>query len=927
MPLTACTIQEVLSTDNPNQGRVKINNNFECLENTINELQVAANTGTTIVDAGTNVGVALSYSGSSPLYTISVVSSPTFSSLSSTTISTDGLVLSSIGTGTSVATLGIDSGGNVVSSTTASVSSYWTSGSSGSYSIKADNDSGLDAIGDYAVAEGAGSLASGVASHAEGDATTAFGQSSHAEGSGSYSSGSTSHAEGNGTTSIGAASHSEGTATTSIGNSSHAEGSVTISTGNYSHAEGYSTTALGSYSHAEGNNSTAQGSISHAEGNSTKAIGDQAHSEGFLTTASGGSSHAEGRNTTAIGDYSHVEGYQNTSVESSSHAGGSGSIASGATSFIHSTNSLVTGARSVVLGGQNITGTTADTVYVPRLNVQTIGSGTPITSLSIDSIGNIVSGASLNLGRVLFVSESGNNSTAQRGDINKPWKDLYIAKSAATSGDTVVVFPQTIVYDNRAAAGNPWNGRQAEMNLWKDGVTYYFMPGAKIVVYNQTVSGQDLYLIRPNGDAFETCTVLGHLDYQQNGSGPDTSVGRNLFFQGTTIGAESGYTFYAEVKNITSNHCEAVNIERESISIASSSVISKITIISQTENYAYLGGQSASGAFNIINFGDNVTEIKLYSKYRNYGGYYPWYILGNMSRSKINFYGDEVYNSGNNLCVLRDLYNGIVHININNIYYNTAYTPFGFYGAVISTISTGGWTCNLTANLVDYAANSQTVGLFYLTTANNTINFKGNITTNTNSGAGRFIAATTQPNTINIDGDISLIGTATTTQVLLQPNGGATINYKGKITGNYGGPLIKTYNGTMNVNNSFIQITTDNSNAQIFQNGGASSGTCRINNSYVEMRNNSGALSNGSYVKALINNSTIINSGTGTTLSNATNFGSLQLINSTIMTSGSTSILYTSAGTPVVSSNSVANVNYNIANITGTINVINELTY
>ena len=28
MPLTACTIQEVLSTDNPNEGRVKINNNF-----------------------------------------------------------------------------------------------------------------------------------------------------------------------------------------------------------------------------------------------------------------------------------------------------------------------------------------------------------------------------------------------------------------------------------------------------------------------------------------------------------------------------------------------------------------------------------------------------------------------------------------------------------------------------------------------------------------------------------------------------------------------------------------------------------------------------------------------------------------------------------------------------------------------------------
>jgi hypothetical protein len=35
MPLTACTIQSILPTDNPNEGRVKINNNFECLDNTI----------------------------------------------------------------------------------------------------------------------------------------------------------------------------------------------------------------------------------------------------------------------------------------------------------------------------------------------------------------------------------------------------------------------------------------------------------------------------------------------------------------------------------------------------------------------------------------------------------------------------------------------------------------------------------------------------------------------------------------------------------------------------------------------------------------------------------------------------------------------------------------------------------------------------
>jgi hypothetical protein len=46
---------------------------------------------------------------------------------------------------------------------------------------------------------------------------------------------------------------------------------------------------------------------------------------------------------------------------------------------------------SVVIGGSNITGTTNDTVYVPNLNIGTVGSGTPVNNLGIDSAGNVVS--------------------------------------------------------------------------------------------------------------------------------------------------------------------------------------------------------------------------------------------------------------------------------------------------------------------------------------------------------------------------------------------------------------------------------------------------------------------------------------------------------------------------------------------------------
>jgi hypothetical protein len=92
-----------------------------------------------------------------------------------------------------------------------------------------------------------------------------------------------------------------------------------------------------------------------------------------------------GYETVANGLYSYAEGYGTISNGYYSHAGGNNSIASGNTSFIHSTNSIAIGDRSVVLGGQNITGTTSDTVYIPNLNISY--SGTP--SSSADPLGEI----------------------------------------------------------------------------------------------------------------------------------------------------------------------------------------------------------------------------------------------------------------------------------------------------------------------------------------------------------------------------------------------------------------------------------------------------------------------------------------------------------------------------------------------------------
>ncbi len=263
----------------------------------------------------------------------------------------------------------------------------------------------VTASGDLAHAEGVLTLASGFASHAEGGGTWASGEQSHAEGKETKASGEYSHAEGANTTSMGDRSHAEGNRTTASGTSSHAEGyySTSIGYGSHaegggildgtpysggtsigfaSHAEGILTISSGRVSHAEGIVTTALGDGSHSEGENTTAIGNSSHSEGFETIAIGNSSHSEGQRATSIGNHSHSEGYETTAIGTDSHAGGYFSISSGETSFIHSRNSLVTGNYSAILGGENITGTTDNTVYVPNLNINSV----PLSGFTSDPI-------------------------------------------------------------------------------------------------------------------------------------------------------------------------------------------------------------------------------------------------------------------------------------------------------------------------------------------------------------------------------------------------------------------------------------------------------------------------------------------------------------------------------------------------------------
>ena len=82
------------------------------------------------------------------------------------------------------------------------------------------------------------------------------------------------------------------------------------------------------------------------------------------------------------------------------------------------------------------------------------GDGSSLTGIS----------AGTNLTQSLFVSPSGNNGTAVVGNMSKPFATILAATASANIGDTIFVYPGTYLSETA--------------NIVKDGVNYYFHPGA-----------------------------------------------------------------------------------------------------------------------------------------------------------------------------------------------------------------------------------------------------------------------------------------------------------------------------------------------------------------------------------------------------------------------------------------------------------------
>ena len=557
--------------------------------------------------------------------------------------------------------------------------------------------------------------------------------------------------------------------------------------------------------------------------------------------------------------------------------------------------------------------------------------GTAGQYLKTDGNGIVSWDSNALLGRILFVSENGNDATGTIGDINKPFATLNAARNAASSGDTVYVFPQTIIYDNRDSNGNAWNGRQAEMNLWKDGVTYYFCPGVNIKIYNQTVTGQYLYLFRPNGDTYETCTVRGHLRYEQFGAGANSSNGHIYYFNGLAIGTDLGYNFDSEVDYMFTDTTQILSIERQSVSIVDDTVITKIRIKAREVFKTYSAGNTGVGTWCVIRAGDHQLRYdEIIENFTNVSTINLPFIHSfrdNLSKTVINITG-KIYASDSRFFDIRsNVAGGVINYNVTKSYFGLSSTA-SYVGIIINTwnYATAAVTFNLNSDFEQIANSNSNATLFYLANTTHILNLKGDIITKTATTEGHRIIEARNLSTVNIEGNIIYSGSGATSSNTFYVDHDSVITFKGNISGNFTGAIAQFQRGFINIYDAVIDLNTLSTTAQLlFSALNSQNHYLRLYNSKVIFNNDTVPVFNCNHTTFLASNSQLINIGTGGGISNTISDGLIQLINTFVIVNSGDAINITTQ--PLVSLNSAVNTSYIAPALDGSISILTTLTY
>lgn len=509
----------------------------------------------------------------------------------------------------------------------------------------------------------------------------------------------------------------------------------------------------------------------------------------------------------------------------------------------------------------------------------------------------------------LFVSPNGLDTNP--GTLENPLKTLIAAKNLSVSGDLIYVLPGTYTFDNRTLQYNTTVNTQ--VNLWKTGVNYYFSPGAIINMYNITVTGVELYLFRPTGGVYDTCNVFGSLEYNNFSQGPDTSNGTGLFFKGDEIGTKLGYTFNATVKSLTSFSTQIISLERSSIDGAA--LKSYVTITADAVRLSYTAGQSGAGAAFLIR---DISVLETNLNIKNFTSSNQGIYTRNASPLSSTSANINMMRCNNELVNIQSDFTGSHSYNINQGFYSSSVNSMG---TVIGVVGASAGTINVTGNFYDALGSSTRLVFGCNASGIINLNISANTFTNTTSGTGRNIITTNNANaTIKYTGTISYLGATVTTLAMATASNGTIIMTGTVITGNMGGAMTATTNGSVTFEacrfNSAVTGSCISTTAFTV-------GNCSISNCLITASQTTALATVGNYT---IVNSAIKNAGAGVGFVNAGATGYLRLLGSTIVTTagGALAVNYTSTA-PVTIANSNSNSTVTAGVINGTITTVSGI--
>jgi len=516
----------------------------------------------------------------------------------------------------------------------------------------------------------------------------------------------------------------------------------------------------------------------------------------------------------------------------------------------------------------------------------------------------------LTTSNIVYVSPNGDDTNP--GSLTSPLQSITAARDLASTGDTVYVLSGTYTYNNTDAAGNPYNNKMDELvNLWKDGVTYFFAPGSKIVFANQTTTGQDMYLFKPYSSvSFENCKVYGKLEFLATSIGADTSGGNTFFFQGSEVGGVTalGYEFNCELLSITST-VGGLDLNRSNNT--TSQAIVNISLERFVSNYAGVG---QTGAGTLIAYrGSSNMLYNINVGYIETSYAYPIMLRCTNADSKLNVNINKVFQSSvsaQGVIIDQQNTNKNIAINLDLCY---------FYSNIITCLQ-GSDIVNLTGNFYQLSTSSSSYLLYYWNSGSSTLNFKGNISVL--SPNANIIYNGVSTHIVNFDGNINIIS-ATPMIGTIVSNANGTCNFTGKVNGSFSGVVASSTGASSVTNVTGLNLIGATGSQLVYNNTSANAKTsfigCKINLS------NSTALISNAAGSIYLLNSSIKNSGTGTVSTSNATVGQLQVLNSSLIVSSSSEVLTISGTTPVCTANSSTNKTNTITALTGSFTVLNGI--